>query len=197
MNYKKITGIGVVCAVMLLAGASSVFATNEQTDLIQEKEETSRDADAAAQNADENNLVEYEIMKSENGKDVTEKSGSAKIIDQDNKKDENAGNDVNTENNVNTENDEEEIILRVCDENENQQELDNLWITFQSEQETEGKTEIVSSENIEQNIGELEPGKTYKYVKSQKKFEAIDSDSVSNAQVSGPELVESETQNNK
>lgn len=197
MNYKKITGIGVVCAVMLLAGASSVFATNEQTNLMQEKKETLRDADAAAQNADEEDLVEYEIMKSEYGKDVTEKSGSAKIINQDDKKDENAGNDVNTENNVNTENDEEEIILRVCDENENQQELDNLWITFQSEQETEGKTEIVSSENIEQNIGELEPGKTYKYIKSQKKFEAIDSDSVSNAQVSGPELVESETQNNK
>ncbi len=51
----------------------------------------------------------------------------------------------------------EEIILRVYDENTNQEELDNLWISFHSDQEIEGKNEIDSS-YMEQNVGELEPG---------------------------------------
>ncbi len=49
------------------------------------------------------------------------------------------------------------------------------FISFRSG--IEGQNEIVSS-YMEQNAGELEPGKTYKYVKSQKRFEEIDTDSV-------------------
>lgn len=57
----------------------------------------------------------------------------------------------------NTEKDKEAIILQVYDENTNQEELDNLWISFHSDQEIEGKNEIDSS-YMEQNAGELEPG---------------------------------------
>ncbi len=49
------------------------------------------------------------------------------------------------------------------------------FISFRSG--IEGQNEIVSS-YMKQNAGELEPGKTYKYVKSQKRFEEIDTDSV-------------------
>lgn len=187
MKYKKITGIGVVCAVMLLAGASSVFATNEQTNPVQEEEAAVRDADIAPQNTDEENLVEYEIMKSENGKEVVEKSGSAKIINQENQEDENAGN------NENVQKDGEEIILKVCDtDQQNGENQDNLWISFHtdSEIETEDQAKVHSSAYIEQNIGELEPGKTYKYDLKEKKFEEVSQDSVINAQVYETELVE-------
>ena len=99
MKYKKITGIGAVCAGMRLAGASCVFAANEQANAMQEKEETTREADAAVQNTDEENLVKYEIIKSEYGMDVAETSGSTKIIK---KADENAGNDENTKKMIQT-----------------------------------------------------------------------------------------------
>ncbi len=39
-----------------------------QANAMQEKEETTREADAAVQNTDEENLVEYEIIKSGYGK---------------------------------------------------------------------------------------------------------------------------------
>ena len=57
-----------VCAGMRLAGASCVSAANEQANAMQEKEEITREADAAVQNTDEENLVEYEIIKSGYGK---------------------------------------------------------------------------------------------------------------------------------
>ncbi len=53
---------------MRLAGASCVSAANEQANAMQEKEEITREADAAVQNTDEENLVEYEIIKSGYGK---------------------------------------------------------------------------------------------------------------------------------
>ncbi len=40
MNYKKITGAGILCAALLVAGATTVFATNEQAEKTQDEEET-------------------------------------------------------------------------------------------------------------------------------------------------------------
>lgn len=51
MNYKKLTGIGVLCAVMLLAGASSVFATNESVDSGKAGAESLREAADKAEKA--------------------------------------------------------------------------------------------------------------------------------------------------
>lgn len=40
MNYKKITGAGILCAALLVAGATTVFATNEQAEKTQDEEKT-------------------------------------------------------------------------------------------------------------------------------------------------------------
>lgn len=79
MNYKKLTGIGVLCAVMLLAGASSVFATNESVDsgkagaesLQEAGDEAEKDAAGGAQSAAD---TAGEAKKAASIADGTEKS---------------------------------------------------------------------------------------------------------------------------
>jgi len=52
MKYRKLTGIGVLCGLMLFTGASSVFATNEQPARLQEAGEMYA-ADAQAEGKEE------------------------------------------------------------------------------------------------------------------------------------------------
>ena len=172
MKYKKITGIGVICAVLLVTGASSVFATNEQTNPEQNEKATLQSTDAAAQDTDEINPVEYEIMKSADGEEPVETSGGANIHNTENKKG------------------EEDIILRVCESEQLHEE--DIWVSFHSDSEiTVSETdEIKSSTLSEQTTGKLEPGKTYKYHMTEKTYEEINPNSVSNAKDSEPELVE-------
>ncbi|MDE7312092.1 MAG: M56 family metallopeptidase [Eubacterium sp.] len=65
MKYKKLTGIGVLCTVMLLAGATSVFATNEQKPNTQQDENAQQDENVQ-QDENAQDIVYYKITSSEN-----------------------------------------------------------------------------------------------------------------------------------
>lgn len=78
MKYKKLTGIGVLCTVLLLAGATSVFATNEQKAEIQEQDAEGQDH-AREQDTDMQDEVYYTLVSTENGETRIDKSGKATI----------------------------------------------------------------------------------------------------------------------
>lgn len=86
MKYKKLTGIGVLCTAMLLAGATSVFATNEQGSSGQEQkaqntqeqkvqnfniQETKGSQGETAHDANQDN-VRYTIASTKNGETTAE-----------------------------------------------------------------------------------------------------------------------------
>lgn len=80
MKYKKLTGIGVLCTVMLFAGASSVFATNEQTAHLQETEEAKQaDVSYVKDRADRTDTADAKAQ----GKEAEPEEGLAKVIVQD------------------------------------------------------------------------------------------------------------------
>jgi len=70
MKYRKITGIGFVCAVMLLTGATSVFATNDQNKQQEQAKETIE--------TEKEEFSSYSIVKTEDGQQEVEKSGKVK-----------------------------------------------------------------------------------------------------------------------
>ena len=83
MKYRKLTGIGVLCAVMLFAGASSVFAMNEQPAHLQEAEEVSQNHAMDAEKVTEAVQPAVLAAKTEDGadrkKDEPEENGVAKV----------------------------------------------------------------------------------------------------------------------
>lgn len=78
MKYKKLTGAGFLCAVMLFAGATSVFATNEQTEYKKDSSAQAQDAQLKAQQKDQI-PVSYSIVTDKDGKNVIEKRGSGEV----------------------------------------------------------------------------------------------------------------------
>lgn len=69
MKYRKLTGIGVLCTVMLFAGASSVFATNEQPAHLQEAGEAEQANAMDAGEGDRTDQPEASDVKAENEAD--------------------------------------------------------------------------------------------------------------------------------
>lgn len=130
MKYKKLTGIGFLCAVMLFAGATSVFATNEQNKTTEQATE-----------AEKEDLVSYSIVKTENGKQEVEKSGTAKVTDIEN----------------------ENIRLKIQDDKKT--EVENVYVEFSPGVHLEeGESGIYSlCETKDGSRYQLEEGKAYDF----------------------------------
>lgn len=75
MKYKKLTGIGVLCTVMLFAGASSVFATNEQPAHLQ-------NVNAADLPKVSNERVEY-VADQADAAEAEEGTATVNVLDED------------------------------------------------------------------------------------------------------------------
>lgn len=105
MKYKKLTGIGMLCTVMLLAGATSVFATNEQNANKQEQEVPYQDAQDG-QDADTESVFVTQTSTVD-GKTKIDKKGPASIV-----KDDNQEKIVVSFNKGIDTNEKEEIVLR-------------------------------------------------------------------------------------
>lgn len=74
MKYKRLTGISVCCAAILLAGATTVFATNDKAD-VSKQVETNTETDIVSANEAEGTQgqdkdVEYYIAEDETGADA-------------------------------------------------------------------------------------------------------------------------------
>lgn len=159
MKYKKLTGIGILCAGMLFAGATSVFATNEQTGQAQDggtqAQETEKKTEEKMQNAGQKvqhaDDISYSIVSCEDGKSVIEKSGSGKA-----KKGKN-----------------DEIILVTFDQAVNADDIQENAELAEVQDPNELEADGVYFYEADQ---ELKEGKTYKYYVDRKVMEEISAD---------------------
>lgn len=170
MKYKKLTGIGVLCAVMLFAGASSVFATNEQ-------ETQTKDANIEVHRADlqskdtEEKFAGYLITEKEDKVDekfandsltASEDGADGKFVQYSILKNEDGKEIVEKSGKGKIKKAGEEEILVEVSNTESLPDVEDVWMTFHGDSD------------IEVNVSELESGKTYKYNSEKKKLVKVE-----------------------
>ncbi len=159
MKYKKLTGIGVLCAVMLLAGASSVFATNEQETQTEDANIEVNRADLQSKDAEEkfaNYLTKEKEDKvdkksSNNSLIESEEGADGKFVSYSILKDEDGKEVVEKSGKGKIKKIGGETILVEVGDTESLPDGENVQITFHG------------ASDIQVNVNELESGKTYEY----------------------------------
>lgn len=159
MKYKKLTGIGVLCAAMLLAGASSVFATNEQETQTEDANIEVNRADLQSKDAEEkfaNYLTKEKEDKvdkksSNNSLIESEEGADGKFVSYSILKDEDGKEVVEKSGKGKIKKIGGETILVEVGDTESLPDGENVQITFHG------------ASDIQVNVNELESGKTYEY----------------------------------
>ncbi len=159
MKYKKLTGIGVLCAVMLLAGASSVFATNEQETQTEDANIEVNRADLQSKDAEEkfaNYLTKEKEDKvdkksSNNSLIESEEGADGKFVSYSILKDEDGKEVVEKSGKGKIKKIGGETILVEVGDTESLPDGENVQMTFHG------------ASDIQVNVNELESGKTYEY----------------------------------
>lgn len=159
MKYKKLTGIGVLCAVMLLAGASSVFATNEQETQTEDANIEVNRADLQSKDAEEkfaNYLTKEKEDKvdkksSNNSLIESEEGADGKFVSYSILKDEDGKEVVEKSGKGKIKKIGGETILVEVGDTESLPDGENIQMTFHG------------ASDIQVNVNELESGKTYEY----------------------------------
>lgn len=159
MKYKKLTGIGVLCAVMLLAGASSVFATNEQETQTEDANIEVNRADLQSKDAEEkfaNYLTtekedKVDKKSSNNSLIESEEGADGKFVSYSILKDEDGKEVVEKSGKGKIKKIGGETILVEVGDTESLPDGKNIQMTFHG------------ASDIQVNVNELESGKTYEY----------------------------------
>lgn len=159
MKYKKLTGIGVLCAVMLLAGASSVFATNEQETQTEDANIEVNRADLQSKDAEEkfaNYLTtekedKVDKKSSNNSLIESEEGADGKFVSYSIMKDEDGKEVVEKSGKGKIKKIGGETILVEVGDTESLPDGENIQMTFHG------------ASDIQVNVNELESGKTYEY----------------------------------
>lgn len=170
MKYKKLTGIGVLCAVMLLAGASSVFATNEQETQTEDANMEVNRVDLQSKDTEEK-FADYLITEKEDKADkksandsltVSEDGADGKFVQYSILKNEDGKEIVEKSGKGKIKKTGEEEILVEVGDTESLPDGEDIRMTFHGDSD------------IEVDVSELESGETYKYNSDKKKFVKVE-----------------------